>query len=48
MVILLSHHKVPGITFPPLLAYDREINPPNLRFVWVSKFISGVGLRNLM
>ena len=48
MVILLSHHEVPWITFPPLLAYDREINPPNLRFVRVLKFISGVGLRNLM
>ena len=46
IVILLSHHEVPWITCPPLLAY--VINPPNLRFVRLSKLISGIGLRNLM
>ena len=46
MVILLSHHEVPGITCPPLLAY--EINLTNLRFVRLSKFISGIELCNLM
>ena len=46
MVILLSHHEVPGMTCPPLLAY--EINLPNIRVVRLSKLISGIGLRNLM
>ena len=46
IVILLSYHEVPWITCPPLLAY--VVNPPNLRFVRLSKLISGIGLRNLM
>ena len=41
VVILLSHHEVPGITCPPLLAY--EINPLNLSFIRLSKWISGIG-----
>ena len=42
VVILLSHHEVPGITCPPLLAY--EINPLNLILFAFQSWFLGLDL----